>query len=744
MPDVDVKSTSGFLFAPNQSDCRRQFPMALPRINAASQLLKRLLFAYCLLHSLMRSPLRVLLLAALVYSALLVHGEESPPTKLKYGAWGFDLAGMDTATRPGDDFFRYANGAWLDKTQIPPDKPAYSLRLAMTDLTEQRLHDMMEALAAKSNDHPFTLEEKVGTFYGSFMDEARAEQLGTKPMQSDLNALKKIKTREDFAGQMGRTTTDFAFSLFNVTIDADLKDPHRYAFYLTQAGIGLPDRDYYLKPEFAAQKTAYQNYVATILNLLSWADPDKSARDIVDFETKIADASWTKAQQRDFNAIYNAMSVQDLKKFVPGFAWDKFLHEAKMPNLTRVIVAEKSAFPKIIDAYSKTPIDTIHAWQAFHIADNAAPYLSKPFTDAYFELHAKTLSGQKQQQARWKRAITAVSGGDFLVGDRFGTFGTMGFGVGQLYSAKYFPAEAKQKIQDLVTNLKVAYRARIQKLDWMGPDTKKEALKKLDTYTIKVGYPDHPRDYSKLVVRNDDLVGNVKRCAQLDWDFFTERFSKPVDRTDWSMTPQTNDAYNGSLRDIVFPAGILQPPIFDADADAAINYGAAGGVIGHELTHGFDDQGRKIDASGALRDWWTKKDADEFQARAKMLGAQYSRYEPIPGVHVNGELTMGENIADLGGLTLALDAYRASRKGEPAPVLDGYTGDQRVLLGWAQAWRGKVTDDYVKKQVVSDPHAPRQFRVIGPTRNTDVWYDAFKVQPNDKMFVAPDQRVRIW
>jgi putative endopeptidase len=744
MPDVDVKSTSGFLFAPNQSDCRRQFPMALPRINAASQLLKRLLFAYCLLHSLMRSPLRVLLLTALVYSALLVHGEESPPTKLKYGAWGFDLAGMDTATRPGDDFFRYANGAWLDKTQIPPDKPAYSLRLAMTDLTEQRLHDMMEALAAKSNDHPSTLEEKVGTFYGSFMDEARAEQLGTKPIRSELNALKEIKTREDLAGLMGRTTTDFAFSLFNVTIDADLKDPHRYAFYLTQAGIGLPDRDYYLKPEFAAQKTAYQNYVATILKLLSWADPDKSAGDIVDFETKIADASWTKAQQRDFNAIYNAMSVQDLKKFVPGFAWDKFLHEAKMPNLTRVIVAEKSAFPKIIDAYSKTPIDTIHAWQAFHTADNAAPYLSKPFTDAYFELHAKTLSGQKQQQARWKRAITAVSGGDFLVGDRFGTFGTMGFGVGQLYSAKYFPAEAKQKIQDLVTNLKVAYRARIQKLDWMGPDTKKEALKKLDTYTIKVGYPDHPRDYSKLVVRNDDLVGNVKRCAQLDWDFFTERFSKPVDRTDWSMTPQTNDAYNGSLRDIVFPAGILQPPIFDADADAAINYGAAGGVIGHELTHGFDDQGRKIDASGALRDWWTKKDADEFQARAKMLGAQYSRYEPIPGVHVNGELTMGENIADLGGLTLALDAYRASLKGEPAPVLDGYTGDQRVLLGWAQAWRGKVTDDYVKKQVVSDPHSPRQFRVIGPTRNSDVWYDAFKVQPNDKMFVAPDQRVRIW
>jgi len=281
-------------------------------------------------------------------------------------------------------------------------------------------------------------------------------------------------------------------------------------------------------------------------------------------------------------------------------------------------------------------------------------------------------------------------------------------------------------------------------LDWMGPETKKEALKKLDTYTIKVGYPDHARDYSKLTIRADDLVGNVKRCAQLDWDFYSGRFFSPVDRADWGMTPQTNDAYNGSLRDIVFPAGILQPPIFDADADPTINYGAAGGIIGHELTHGFDDQGRKIDASGTLRDWWTKQDAETFKKRADMLGAQYSKYEPIPGVHVNGELTMGENIADLGGLTLALDAYRASLKGQTAPVLDGFTGEQRVLLGWAQAWRGKVTDDYVKKQVVSDPHSPRQFRVIGSSRNIDAWYDSFKVESNDKMFVPPDQRARIW
>jgi putative endopeptidase len=686
--------------------------------------------------------LRALLLLALCLSPF-VFAADAPQTKLKYGAWGFDLSGMDTKTKPGDDFFRHANGAWVDKTQIPPDKPAYSLRLAMTDLTDQRLKDLLEAGGTKS-DNPTTLEGKAGAFYHSFMDEQRVEQRGAKAIEPELNDLKNAKNRDELAALMGRTATDFEFSLFNPVIDVDLKDPNKYAFYLTQAGIGLPDRDYYLKPDFAVQKAAYQNYITNILKLLTSPNPAKTAKEIVDFESKIAEASWTKTQQRDLNAIYNPMSIQEVKKFTPGFVWEKFLAEAKMPKLTRVVIAEKSAFPKLVDVYSKTPIETIRAWQTFHVADSAAPYLSKPFVDAYFELHNKTLSGQKEQQARWKRGITAVSGGDFGVGDRFGTFGTMGFGVGQLYTAKYFPPEAKAKTQDLVTNLKAAYRARIEKLDWMGPETKKEALKKLDTYTIKVGYPDHARDYSKLSIKSDDLVGNVKRCAQFDWDFYTGRFFGPVDRTDWSMTPQTNDAYNGSLRDIVFPAGILQPPIFDADADPAINYGAAGGVIGHELTHGFDDQGRKIDASGALRDWWTKRDAETFKKRADMLGAQFSKYEPIPGVHVNGELTMGENIADLGGLTLALDAYRASLKGRSAPVLDGYTGDQRVLLGWAQAWRGKVTDNYVKKQVVSDPHSPRQFRVIGPTRNTDAWYDAFEVQPSDKMFVAPDQRVHIW
>ena len=659
--------------------------------------------------------------------------------KPQYGKWGYDSAGMDAKTRPGDDFFRYANGTWLDKAQIPADKPAVSFRLQMTDRAEGRIHDLLEAAKDKA---PAGLEGKVGAFYHAFMDEARVNALGAKPLDPLLNDVRAAKTREALAGLMGRNNADLDASLFNFYVDVDLKDPKHYAVYLGQSGPGLPDRDYYLKSDFAAPKARYQAYVAQMLMLANW--PGDRAKDVVDFETKIANASWTKAEQRDADKVYNPMSIAELEKAAPGFAWKAMLAQAGLSKASRVIVAEKTAVPKLAAIFASTPVETIQAWQAFHIADNAAPYLSKPFTDAYFDMHDKTLSGQKAQRVRWKRAITAVSGGDFLVGDRFGTYGTMGWGVGQLYAAKYFPPEAKAKIEALVVNLKAAYRVRLQNLDWMSAATKVQALKKLDTYTIKVGYPDHARDYSKVAITANDLLGDVRSAGAADWAFYSGRLFSSVDKSDWAMTPQTNDAYNGNLRDIAFPAGILQAPMFDAAADPAINYGAIGGVIGHELTHGFDDQGRKIDADGALRDWWTKDDAAKFEARAKMLGAQYDAFQPIPGVHVKGALTMGENIADLGGLTLALDAYHASLHGKPAPVIDGLTGDQRVMLGWAQAWRGKVTDDFVRKQVVSDPHSPRQFRVNGVVRNLDAWYAAFNVKPGEKLYVAPNKRVKIW
>jgi len=663
--------------------------------------------------------------------------------KPQYGAWGFDQAGADSKVKPGDDFFRYANGSWLDRTPIPADKPAVSLRLAMTDLTEQRLHDLMEA-AVKDKASEATIEGKVGAFYQSFMDQAHVDALGAKPIAPQLGAVKQATTRDAQAALMGRTNTDFEGSLFNLGTDVDLKDIQHYAIYLSQAGLGMPDRDYYLKPEFATQKDAYQAYVTRLLTLSGWPQPEAAAKDVVAFETAIAQASISKVEQRDPVAMYNPMSVDDLKKLAPGFAWDDFLKSAQLGQLTRVVVMEKGAFPKLAALYAKTPVATIQAWQAARIADNAAYYLSTPFQQAYFEMHDKTLAGQQQIEARWKRGVHAVSGGDCGFGERLACFGNLGWAVGQLYTDKYFPASSKVKIEALVANLKAAYRVRIEKLDWMGPETRKEALKKLDTYAIKVGYPDHPRDYANVTMHSDDLAGNVLRAAQADWSFFVRRLDKPVDRSEWSMTPQTNDAYNGSLRDIVFPAAILQPPIFDPSADPAINYGAIGGVIGHELTHGFDDEGRKIDASGALRDWWTAADAKAFEERAKKLGAQYDAFQPLPGVHINGNLTMGENIADLGGLTLALDAYHASLHGKPAPVIDGLTGDQRVFLGWAQAWRGKLTDDAIRRQVTSDPHSPRAFRVNGPVRDIDAWYGAFGVKPGDKLYLAPDERVRIW
>ncbi|WP_445145565.1 M13 family metallopeptidase [Dyella sp. Tek66A03] len=690
--------------------------------------------------------MRSRILAFACLSALIVgtaNAADPASAKPQYGSWGFDQAGAAMTTKPGNDFFRYANGTWLDNTPIPADKPAVSLRLAMTDLTQQRLHDIMEA-TVHGHPSPTSLDSKVGAFYQSFMDEARINALGAKAIAPQLDAVRKAGTRDTQAALMGRTNVDFEGALFNLVFDVDLKDTKHYAVYVTQAGLGLPDRDYYLKPEFAKQKAAYQAYVTQLLTLAGWPQPEAAAKDVVAFETAMAQASWSKVEQRDPVAMYNPMSVFELQKMAPGFDWSAYLKSSQLGELKRIVVGEKTAIPKLAAVYAHTPVATIQAWQAARIADNAAYYLSQPFQDAYFNMHNKTLSGQQQMSVRWKRGVQAVSGGDCGVGERLDCFGNLSWGVGQLYTDKYFPASSKTKIEELVANLKAAYRVRIEKLDWMGPQTRQEALRKLDTYTIKVGYPEHPRDYSKVEMRSDDLVGNVLRAAEADWTFYVNRLNGPVDRSDWIMSPQTNDAYNGSLRDIVFPAAILQPPIFDPNADPAINYGAIGGVIGHELTHGFDDEGRKIDADGALRDWWTEADAKAFEQRAKQLGAQYSAFEPLPGVHINGDLTMGENIADLGGLTLALDAYHASLHGKPAPVIDGLSGDQRVFLGWAQAWRGKLTDDAIRRQVTSDPHSPRAFRVNGPVRNLDAWYQAFGIQPGDKLYVAPADRVRIW
>jgi putative endopeptidase len=668
---------------------------------------------------------------------------QDPQAGPYYKPSGFDQSSIDRSTKPGDDFFQYANGQYLERAVIPPDRAGVSRRLEMTDRMEANLHQLLQEAARGVAEQPADNRGKAGAFYTAFMDEAAIDRVGVAAIAPELDAIRSASAPGQLAELMGEAASDFYPAIVAPYVDSDLKAPDRYAIYLNQSGLGLPDRDYYLKPEFAPQREAYAAYAAKLLSLLDWPDPAATAARIVAFESTIAEDSWDKAKLRDPTIQYNPHSRAELATLAPGFDWNAYLTGARLGDHDRFIVGQPDAFTRLAATFGAAPLDTLKAWMAFHVADQAAPYLAAPFADARFDFRGRTLQGQASQSARWKRGMLAVAGGD-CGADPGSCFGTFNWGVGQLYAERYFPAETKQRIEALVVDVKAAFRHRLEKLDWMSPATRAEALKKLDTYTIKVGYPDKWRDYSNLVIRRDDVIGNVRRAAAADWQFYVGRSGGPVDKADWGMTPQTNDAYNGSLRDIVFPAGILQAPIFDPNADPAYNYGAIGGVIGHELTHGFDDQGRSIDASGALRDWWTPKDAAEFKRRAAMLGAQYAKFEPVPGVHIKPELTMGENIADLGGLTMALDAYRASLHGAKAPVIDGMTGDQRVFMGWAQAWAGKATPEAIRNATISDPHSYRKYRVNGVVRNIDDWYAAFGVKPGDALYVPADKRVRIW
>ncbi|WP_404713103.1 M13 family metallopeptidase [Sphingomonas sp. MMS24-J13] len=658
-----------------------------------------------------------------------------------YPPSGFDLTAIDPAVKPGDDFFLHANGAYLARTKIPADQTLATRRYEMSVRTEAHLHEALEDAAKDAPAEPTDTKGKVGAFYAAFMDEAAIEAAGAKPIAPEIDAIRAAPDRAVLAGLMGQY--GLYPSPFAYYIDSDQKKPGAYAAYLGQKDLGLPDRDYYLTPDFEAQRTAYRNYAARLLDLIGWRDADRAADDILAFETKLAEASWSKTQQRDPTTQYNPMSPDELAAYAPGFDWAPFLAGAGLDKKPTLIVTTNTALPKLAAIVASAPIETLKAWMAFRTADLAAPYMAKAFADAHFDLHGHTLQGQAEQQARWKRAILATGGGD-CGADPASCFGTLDWATGELYTARYFPPETKTTIEALIPNIKSAFRHRIQTLAWMSPKTKAEALKKLDTYVVKVGYPDRPRDYSGVVVKRDDPVGNMRRAAAYEWAFQLGRSDGPVDQSDWLMTPQTNDAYNGSLRDIVFPAAFLQAPIFDAAADPAYNYGAIGGVIGHEMTHGFDDQGRHIDATGALRDWWTPADDAAFRARAKTLGDQFATYEPVPGMHINPELTMGENLADLGGLSIALDAYHASLKGKKAPVVDGLTSDQRVFLGWAQAWAGKMRPEAIAKQTASDPHSYRKFRVNGIVRNIDGWYAAFGIKPGDALYIAPEQRARVW
>jgi putative endopeptidase len=678
--------------------------------------------------------------AALCAPAALALAADPAPA---YPPFGFDLTARDPAVKPGTDFFLHANGRYVARTPIPADDVVASRRSGMTREIDARLHAILDEAARDVAPQPADVRGKVGAFYAAFMDEARIEQLGAKPIAPELEAIRAAPDLAALATLMGRSALGFQPTVFSVSIDSDLKRPDRYAVYLNQSGLGLPDIDYYTQPAFAAQRGAYRAYAARLLQLLGWPDAEAAAAEILAFETRIAQASWSNVQQRDVVAQYNPVTPAELEKLAPEFPWHEFLQAAQLGDKPTLVAAQNTAFPKIAAITRATPLPTLKAWMAFRAADAAAPYLPAAFAGARFELRNHVLGGQQEQQPRWKRGVAAVAGRDCLI-DPQSCFGTLKWAVGQLYAERWFPPATKAKMTELAGNLKSAFRRRMQGLAWMGAETKAEALKKLDAVSIKVGYPDSWRDYGNVAIRRDDLVGDVRAAAAADWQFILARSSGPVDRNDWSMTPQTNDAYAGSLLDIVFPAGILQPPIFDAAADPALNYGAAGAVIGHELTHQFDDQGRTVDSAGVLRDWWTPADAEAFKARAAVLGAQYARYEPVPGVHINPGLTMGENLADLGGVSIALDAYHASLGGRPAPVLGGLTGDQRVFLGWAQAWAGKARPEEIRRLTTSDPHSFRSFRVNGVVRNIDAWYVAFGVKRGDRLWIAPEERARVW
>ena len=647
-----------------------------------------------------------------------------------FGTWGYDLTAQDPTVKPGTDFYLYANGNWLKRAIIPADKLSYGNFTKLQDLSETNSRKLIEAAAAGRSYDPDA--GKISAAYRSYMDEARTEQLDAAPAAPELAAIRAEKTKADVIALMGKAAKSFQSSIFGLDISPDAKAPNRYAVYLENIGMGLPDRDFYLTDQLAGKRAKYQSYVASLLAMIRWPEPAANAKAIVDFETRLAEASWTRAEERDPDITYNPMTIADLASYAAGFDFRSFLDNADLGAVDRVIVTTNTAFPKFARIFDSTPLETLKAWQAFHLVSSAAPYLSKRFVDANFNFYAKTLAGQAEMTPRWKRGVEFVNN-------------ALGQSVGRMYVAKYFPPESKAKMDALVKNIIAAMHARIERVEWMTPTTKAKALEKLSQLGVKIGYPAKWRSYDGLTMIADDLYGNEMRVLAFNWDYQVKRLNQPVDKEEWFYRPQdVNAGYNPDQNEIVFPAAILQPPFFDPKADMAINYGGIGGVIGHEITHGFDDQGRKYDGHGVLKNWWTQEDAANFKSRTDRLAAQYDQFEPVEGYFVDGQLTMGENIADLGGLLLALDAYHAALQGKEPPVLPGLTGDQRVFLGWAQVWQEKIEDEAAILLVKTDVHSPAHFRVDGPMRNIPDWYRAFNVGPRDPMYVAPESRVNIW
>jgi len=675
--------------------------------------------------------LRHFLLMSGVAVALASPGLSQGQSKPVYGNWGYDAAAMDSSVKPGDDFFAYVNGTWFNKAEIAPDRTFVGIDSVLNDQIEKDVRSIVEDMA-KDPSANGRLGQQIGDLYNSWMDEGAVEKLGTAPLKPYLAQIAAAKTRGDLVDL-------FATPGFNspvgISIYPDLKNPTRYAAYAGQHGLGMPNRDYYLLKgaKYDAYRKAYRNYLIDIQRLAGISTPEARADRVIALETAIARIHWTPEQQRDAEKTYNPMTRAQLRTFAPQLDWDRALAKLDLAKVDKVVVGEKSAIQAEGKLFASTPLQTWKDWTAIHFISDNAQYLPKAFDDAKFDFYSKTLRDVPQQRDRWKRGVDLVDG-------------ALGEGVGQIYVQRHYPPESDRQMHELIDNILAALKEKIENAAWMDAPTRAKAVEKLGTFDPRIGHPVKYIDYSSLEVKRDDLLGNAIRSDDFDWKLLLSRFPKPVDRTLWDMLPQTNNAYyDPTQNQITFPAAILQPPYFDPKADPASNYGSIGATIGHEIGHGFDDQGRKFDAHGALTDWWTPQTAKLYTAHADKLVAQYNSYEPIPGVHIKGQLTLGENLGDLGGLEVAYSAYRkyVAQHGEP-PVIDGLTGDQRFFIAYGYSWETKQREGALRAQLLTNEHSPAKYRVNGVVRNVDAWYNAFNVQPGDKMYLPPEQRVHVW
>ncbi|HMB69072.1 MAG TPA: M13-type metalloendopeptidase [bacterium] len=650
------------------------------------------------------------------------------------GEFGFDLTGRDETVRPQDDFFRYSNGQWLEEFEIPEDLSGYGSFTKLFLESEEQVREIIEDAAA-AHAEPGTVEQKVGDLFADFVNQEAVEAAGLTPLEADFDRILAADTHTDVLRLLGHYERVGGTTPFNYYIGQDEKDPERYLVHFVQSGLGLPDREYYLddsNERFATAKSVYREYLEKMFTLAERDAPGPRAQAILSLETRLAEAHWKTEDTRDLDKTYNVMTKQSLTELAPHLPWDVYLEALGLEEIREFVVEEPSAYAGMAQVFMDTPVEIWQDYLIYRLLRNNAALLPRAIDRTHFEFTSVALSGAKEQRERWKRGVQFING-------------TIGEAVGQLYVERHFPPEAKESIDELVGNLMLAFEDRLGKLPWMTEDTRVQALEKLRKFTVKIGYPDHWKDFSSLEVVPGDLVGNARRASLWFSEYQRGKLTREVDRHEWFLSPQTVNAYyNPGLNEIVFPAAILQPPFFDPHADDAVNYGAIGAVIGHEIGHGFDDQGRKMDGDGMMRDWWNEEDASRFQERADMLVEQYNGFEALPGMNVNGELTLGENIGDLGGLEIAYHAYRISLDGQEAPVIDGLTGDQRFFLGFSQIWRGKYRDELMAQLVAADPHSPLEFRVNGTLANMDAWYAAFDVEEGDSMYLSPDDRVRIW